>query len=70
MTETGTDDGFWRGLCFSERFDPPSCRPLLAAGGRCRSSGAAQAKASDGIKKWFDALRSGLPVRRYIAFFF
>ncbi|MFZ2959793.1 MAG: hypothetical protein WA705_23170 [Candidatus Ozemobacteraceae bacterium] len=38
MTETGTDDGFWRGLCFSERFDPPSCRPLLAAGERCRSS--------------------------------
>ncbi|MFZ2958816.1 MAG: hypothetical protein WA705_18215 [Candidatus Ozemobacteraceae bacterium] len=34
MTETGTDDGFWRGLCLTERFDPPSCRSSLAAGGR------------------------------------
>jgi len=65
MTETGTDDGFWRGLCFFERFDPPSCRPLLAAGGRCRSSASIERD-----QKGFTALRSGLPVRRYIAFFF
>jgi len=34
MTETAMDGGFWRDLCFTERFDPPFCRPLLVAGGR------------------------------------
>jgi len=37
MTKSAMDGVFWRDLCFSERFDPPFCRPLLAAGGRCRS---------------------------------
>ena len=64
MTEIAMDGGFWRGFCFTERFDPPFCRPLIAAGGRCRSS------PGSGRGVILDALPVGFPSGRYRLFLF